>query len=289
MIFNIKQKNKKKIYFFLSLSVFLLFLNLLPIRLINEEGWSGYEKFNLNYQSVTTIEHLHKIIDDSAHAHHCKPKTLEYTEWVTEIIKQRFRHGYSHYYFNQNWVASVLGYVYWRDLSAVVDPNDLMLYPNAACSQQSIVMMEILKRQGVPFCKVGWNHHFTLCAWIEGGWRYYDPNMEPIMSIDQRKFNDNFLNIEFLASIYKDRINSNNIEYALGVPKLGRINEFPAPKALLFHRVTKVISITLWIFALIPAIYFYRPVNIKTKKARQKVFRKRTPKFQQPILTNVES
>lgn len=273
MIFNIKQKDKKKIYFFLSLSVFLLILNVLPIRLINEEGRHGFEKFEDQYQTIKSIDQLLKVIDDSASTHHLKPKTLAYNEWITEIIKRRFRHGYSHYYFTENWVASICGYVFWRDLSAVVEPNDLMLYPNAACSQQSIVMMEILKIQGVPFCKVGWNSHFTLCAWVDGGWKYYDPNMEPIIADKQRDFNDNYLNIEFLASLYKGRINKMEIEGALGVPRLGRINEFPAPNALIFHQITKIISLTLWIFALIPAFYWYRPINLKAKNVRRRVFR----------------
>ena len=202
---------------------------------------------------------------------------------VTQIIKRRFKHGYSHYGFNENWVASICGFLIWRNLSAVVDPNDLMLYPNAACSQQSIVMMEILRLEGIPFCKVGWNHHFTLCAWVKGGWRYYDPNMEPIITTKQRAFNDNFLNIEFLATLYKGRINEKNIEAALGVPKLGNINEFPAPNALIFHKTTKLISISLWFLALIPALYWYRPINIKTKKNRKKPFTYVPEKISEPI------
>ena len=270
MILHPKQRNSKKIYLFLSLSVFFLIINLLPFHLTNEQGWHSYEKFDEKAQSIQTINSLIKVIDDSARSKNIKEKTLDYNEIITLKIKQRFRHGYSHYALNENWIACLSGYFIWRDLSAIVDPEDLMKYPNAACSQQSIIMMEILKIKNIPFCKVGWNHHFTLCAWVENGWHYYDPNMEPIITIEQRKFNDNFLNIEFLAQIYKGRINKNEINGALGVPQLGKFNEFPAPRALIFHKATKIISITFWLLFLIPVIFWYRPIHILRNKYKRK-------------------
>ena len=274
MLINVKQKNKKKIYLFLSLSVFFLILNLLPIHLIHEEGFHQYERFEDTLHPINNTEALVKVIDDSAKNYHIHPKTLAYNEIVTTIIKRRFRHGYSHYGFNENWIASLAGYFIWRDFSAIVDPNDLMKYPNAACSQQAIVMMEVFKIKGIPFCKVGWNHHFTLCAWVNNGWHYYDPNMEPIINTNQRAFDNKFLSIAFLAEIYKGRIKPNDIAFSLGVPQMGKVNEFPAVKALLFHQITKIISVSLWFFMLLPVFYWYRPIHIKTRKIHHTTFLK---------------
>ena len=270
MFINSKQKNRKKIYVFLLLSVFFLLINLLPIQLINEEGHHQYEKFDNKYQIIKNMDKLIHIIDSTAQSLKIKPKSLAYNEIITETIKQRFRHGYCHYGFNDNWVASLAGKLVWRDLSAIVDPNDIIKYENASCSQQSIMMMEVLKRKGISFCKIGWNHHFTLCAWVNNGWHYYDPNMEPIISPSQRAFDNKFLNIEFLAKIYKGRIKDADIELSLGVPQMGRINEFPAPNALIFHKITKIISVTFWLLFLIPVLYLYRPIHVKTKKYRSK-------------------
>ncbi|MEY3450369.1 MAG: hypothetical protein RL711_194 [Bacteroidota bacterium] len=274
MLINVKQKNRKKIYLFLSLSVFFLVLNLLPLHLINEEGHHHFEKFEDTLYPINNIGTLMQVIDDSARVNHIKPKSLAYNEIITTIIKRRFRHGYSHYGFQDNWVATLAGYFIWRDLSAIVDPDDLMKYPNAACSQQAIVMMEVLKNKGIPFCKVGWNHHFTLCAWVNNGWHYYDPNMEPIINSNQRAFDNKFLSIPFLAEIYKGRISKNDIAFALGVPQMGKVNEFPAPNALIFHQITKIVSISLWFFMLLPVLYWYRPIHIKTRKMHHTTFMK---------------
>lgn len=278
MYINVKQKNRKKIILFLSLSVFFLVLNLLPIHLINERGFVRNEKFESTLDTLNTIEKLVKKIDDSASYNHLKSKTLEYNEIVTTIIKRRFHHGYSHYGFNENWVACMMGRFIWRDLSAIVDPNDLMKYQNAACSQQAIVMMEVLKIKQIPFCKVGWNHHFTLCAWVNNKWCYYDPNMEPIITTKQRQFDNRYLNIEFLSGIYAGKIKTKDIALALGVPQMGEINDFPAPHILLFHKITKLISITFWLVFLLPALFWYRPIHIKTKKIHHNIFKLNHPK-----------
>jgi hypothetical protein len=43
----------------------------------------------------------------------------------------------------------------WSHLSAIVLPEDILKYPMAACSQQSIIMMECFKKIGVDYRKVG--------------------------------------------------------------------------------------------------------------------------------------
>src|SRR5206468_12316967 len=60
---------------------------------------------------------------------------------------------------------------------------DILKYPYAACSQQSIVFMEILKRKGFNTREVGFqgktSGHFCFEVDYNGGWHFYDPDMEP--------------------------------------------------------------------------------------------------------------
>jgi hypothetical protein len=98
--------------------------------------------------------------------------------------------------------------------------------------------------------------------------------MEPIINTNQRAFDNKFLSIAFLAEIYKGRIKPNDIAFSLGVPQMGKVNEFPAVKALLFHQITKIISVSLWFFMLLPVFYWYRPIHIKTRKIHHTTFLK---------------
>ena len=247
-----------KIYLLFLISFISLILNFIPVQLVSLTKSADKELFNeeltLQLNSVNTLA---EEIDRQAYLENCIPHSLEYNEIVTNVIKYRFRHGYCYYSLNQNWVAASLGYFFWEDLAAIVIPDDILKYSNAACSQQSIVMMEILRRKGIPFKKVGWNHHFTLCAWVQNSWHFYDPNMEPIINMNERKFDSKFNDIEFLAKIYHYKIPRNHIEQALGKPYAGVKNEFPANRIRIFHYITFWISKTVWFFVLIYGLWLF--------------------------------
>ena len=259
----------KKIYFIVVLSLIALLLNFLPFRLINGEERYLYEEFDESLGHINSMLKLIDYIDNVAYKENCSPHSLEYNEIITKTITRRFKHRYSHYYLNQNWIAALSGYLFWRDLSAIVKPEDLMKFPNAACSKQSIVMMRVLDLKGIPFRKVGWDHHFALCAFVENRWHYYDPNMEPVISIYERTFDSRFIDVNFLKSIYsKTGYSKEKMQVMFGTPKLGEVRAFPAPKALLFHNITYVLSRTLWIFglAMAYALYWLRVRNISFKR-----------------------
>ncbi|MES1198083.1 MAG: hypothetical protein ABUL41_02290, partial [Chitinophagaceae bacterium] len=71
-----------------------------------------------------------------------------YPEIVSGVIRNRFYHGYSLYGSYNNFLGALLSKVSMSGLKAIVIPNDILKYPYAACSQQSIVFMELLRRKG---------------------------------------------------------------------------------------------------------------------------------------------
>ncbi len=247
----------KKVYLISIVALFLLILNFIPLVLIDDDSHSKIELFDSSLVKINSVYKLVDVVDSIAFSQKCIPHSLEYNEIVTNLIKYRFRHGYSHYALNENWIVSLLGYFVWKDISAIVIPDDILKYPNAACSQQSIVMMEVLKMKGIPFRKVTWDHHFTICAWVDNVWYFYDPNMEPNLTLNERKFDKRFNSLSFLQSKYQKRLTPTQVENIFGKPKVGTINHYPAQKIYIFHVITFWISKTLWFFVLAYSIFLY--------------------------------
>lgn len=184
---------------------------------------------------------------------------LNYANVLAEVVRKRFYHGYSHYSLKENWLASLAGVTVWNDLSAIVLPDDILKYPMAACSQQSIVMMECFKRKGIDYRKIGFDHHFALEANIHGQWYFFDTNMEPDFSVVPRSSFASLKRNNELYTIYKARLDSTGLEYGLANQFYGKVNQAPAPRASFFHSATKLLSRILWLFPLLLA--FVNPLK----------------------------
>src|SRR5690606_7454053 len=113
--------------------------------------------------------------------------SLAYWDNMSNIMTNIFSHGYSYYSLEENWIAAICGSLFWRDLAAIVNPEDIMRYSNAACSQQSIVLMECLGRKGIPHRAVMFPNHYAVEAYIENGWRYFDTHLEQVLTHNSHK------------------------------------------------------------------------------------------------------
>jgi hypothetical protein len=122
-------------------------------------------------------------------------------------------------------------------------------------------MMELLQRKGVITRKItfyGNNKvgHFAFEAFYNGSWHFRDPTLEPDTAI-LNKYNRpgiKFLtaNPEILYAAYKkSRPDKNFILDVFDHYKYGRPDIFPAPNALIFHKTTKFLSNTVYIFFLL--------------------------------------
>ena len=181
----------------------------------------------------------------------------DYTDIVSSVVRKRFFHGYSYYGFSQNYMALLISKATIPGLDAVVVPDEILKYPFAACSQQSIVMMEVLQSKGFDTRKVSFqgktSGHFCFEVYFEGGWHFYDTNMEP----DPRVLNAYgrpgiaFLvnHPEILLKAYGQYPESEVMDI-FPTYTFGEINKFPAPKALIFQKLTKILSYFAWFFFL---------------------------------------
>jgi hypothetical protein len=210
----------------------------------------------------------------------------DYTNIVSAVVRKRFYHGYSYYGFGNNYISLLVSKISVPGLDAVVIPNDILKYPYAACSQQSIVMMEVLRSKGFATRKVSFqgkiSGHFCFEVYYDGNWHFYDTNMEP----DVKLLNSyNRPGIAFLVSHPEILVKAynhyprNEILDIFPNYSYGEINKFPAPKALLFQKLSKIFSYLVWFFFL----FFYLIVRHKHIQLSSKTdVRNRRIYFPQP-------
>ena len=202
--------------------------------------------------TLNSIDKVQNYIDAIANKEKVQKNTLPYINIIAATLRERFYHGYSYYNCQQNWMAYMSGKVIWQDLAAIVIPNDILQYPMAACSQQELVFIQLLKNNHINYRKIIFKHHFALEAAVGEKWYFFDTNLEPNFIHNNRESLQQIISNKQLDAIYSGRILSNTIDSMLGTPKYGKINEFPAKNALLFQQVAKFLSNWFWI---IPLVY----------------------------------
>ena len=195
-----------------------------------------------------------------------------YANIVSYVLRYRFFHGYTWYHLGHNYVAKILAPVVHRNLSAIVIPDDILKYPKAACSQQSIIGMKILMEKGYLVRPIGFNDpviggHFCYEVKYENTWHFYDPNREPdeqyLNSLNRPGIADLNKNPHFLIKAYP----KDNPKYVTDLYthyKIGKEGKLPGGNARLFQQATQILSYTLWIF--IALVYFYIDNRATSKK-----------------------
>ena len=210
------------------------------------------------YCSSRSIElRVEQYIDSTANADKVNKDSVDYIVKITKAIRLRFYHGFSHFTLKQNWIAAVGEKLVGYGLASKVRPDDIMHHANAACSQQAMVMMEILRRKGFSYRSIGFPHHFALEVFVNEKWYYFDPNMEPNITVEQRLESYWGQKADNLKQ-YFDTARFKDLDWKFGKNlnvTHGRINQKYARNARLFQTTTSILSKILWVFPLIPLFY----------------------------------
>lgn len=202
-----------------------------------------------------------KSVDDLvAYVRRNAPDTgneLDMARYLNKILKRRFIHAYSVYTTRENWIAVLAGRFVWADLAAKVIPNEIIQGKVAACSQVSIIFMDACSKLGIHSRKVGMMGHYALETFADGEWHFFDADMKPnFAAIKGHKSLEKILSKREHFRLYANtpcspqRIATLFSKIHYGIP-----NENPAPRASLFHVVTKAISHWGWLVPLIGAIF----------------------------------
>lgn len=264
----------KKLFFILQVSLFVafnFFLLLTFYQAVTERAvtpgvgynipvYNSIEEFDPSLSRLNSIEKLGNYADSIA-----AKSTKAYPEIAAAIIRKRFYHGYSLYGFNENYMAMVLSKVTVQGLNAIVIPDDILKYPFAACSQQSIVLMDLLQSRGYVTRSVGFSGketgHFCFEAYYNHSWHYFDTDKEPdekVLAAYNRP-SIAFLNQnpDVLLKAYS-RYSEDYVFDVFTTYKYGTVNAFPAPKAIIFQKISKFLSYTMWFYFLLAFIVVRR-------------------------------
>jgi hypothetical protein len=211
--------------------------------------YDNMEKYDPAMGHINSLDKMEQYVDASANKNGITIGSVQYVIAMEDEIEKRFYHGFSHLTTGENWIAAFGEKLFGFGLSCKVLPSDIMQHGNAACSQQSMVMMELLKRKGLAYRKVGFPHHFALEVQFNNNWYYFDPNMEPTMTADQRN-EANWKHAADQLKQYYDPKRFNDLDYKFGINQavtIGGVNEKQAANAKIFQLATGFLSKTLWL------------------------------------------
>lgn len=288
---------KKGLYYLVRINFFLLLLSFLafilsflgqrnPLSHLNYKApaYDGKEQFNPALSRINGINMLEAYCDSLYHVTYpaeTRTDAFRYGNIATAVVRNRFYWGYSCYTADKNYLALLFSHISNWGYDAIVRPDDILKYDYAACSQQSIVMMDLFARKGIPTRKVGFLGnskigHFAFEAFYEGDWHFYDPTLEPDTAVlnQYHRPGISFLvaNRDILFKAYSSSTKDKAyVEDILTHYSYGKVNQFPAPVALFFHRSTKILSDTAYLFFLAAHILLtriarrYKPGSIRAQ------------------------
>ncbi|MGZ4089394.1 MAG: hypothetical protein ACXVNO_01650 [Bacteroidia bacterium] len=261
-------------YFFFAISLLVLVPNFFSYHFepLAQKGYN-WEKYDadLTYK-LRSVKDVLDYSDSIAGHSDTRIGSLNYGIIIYRVVKKRFYHGYSYYGLNENWVAALAGALMWKDLGAIVLPDDILKYPMAACSQQSIVLMECFRRRNISFRKIGFAHHFTMEGQFNHKWYYFDPDMEPDFASFPREGIDSIVKSKGFFLLYKTSMDSIKVKENFDRYFIDQPNIAAAPNASIFHKVTKILSKTFFILPLVFGLFLHKASNYnKLKNSTQTI------------------
>jgi hypothetical protein len=234
-------------------------------------AFSRQEAFDPTLQRLNNIEKLQiycdSIYEERQHSPNYSQGEREYAQIAAEVGRERFYHGLSSFGFGDNYLGylanpSYIGYY----LNAPVGSNDILKFSYGICSQQATVLMDLLKIKGYQIRKVGFysnaiSGHFCYEAFYDGNWHFYDPDLEPDMTVLNAY---NRPDIKYLVEhrdVLKQAYNKMDpvkVDALFPTYFYGKVNEHLAANATIFQVTTKILSYSIWIFFLLAFFWVNR-------------------------------
>lgn len=265
--------------FFKYLLITILTINVLFILLsynifVNDEykihdNIGFEEKYDKDlFLKIKNFKQLYYYLDAEAKRKKIKKTSLDFLNIASDIVKERFYYdGYAYYNIDENVILYLLGKFIWDDFAAIVIPGDILKKEHAACSQQSIVLMELLMKNGFQFRKIELKSHFALEIKQKGKWYFFDPTFEPNLNSKRNSLKFLLKEKKYLIESYKHVMNKTKVNWRFSKIKYGKVNEFPAKKMRFLHKLTRGYLKNLILFSLIIfSLFFFLETNKSMKK-----------------------
>lgn len=248
----------------------------------------GDEEFDISLLRLNTIGKLEAYCDSFYEA---DKSHRSYPGIVSEVIRKKFYAGYSYYNAETNPMASLFAPVINSGLAAIVIPDDIVKYPYAACSQQSIVGMEVFRKKGydvrkvIMFDEVTQVGHFAFEVYYDNDWHFFDTNQEPDPVV-LKKYNKPSIaylkqHPEVIAEAYHNR-DQQLFQRLIKTSYVGPANKNPAPKAYFYQTATRYMThfgwAVIWLIIVVrnrklagKPIFFFSRAKRKRKEETQPV------------------
>jgi hypothetical protein len=219
--------------------------------------YNNKEQFDSSLKSINT---LNKVLAtaDQINQGRFSNNSFEYAMIVSKILRKRFYHGFSQYRFNENFIAVVTQDIFKNYAACLVNADEIMKYPYAGCSQLSIVFADLMRKNHVNYRTVAFPHHFAMEFYLEDSWYFFDPNMEPDLTKEQRDVRNWHHSNDSIKKYYSSA--DHDLDFVFGVGQsagIGEINSPIAAKAKPFQKITSFVSQWLWAIPLCFLIPLY--------------------------------
>ncbi len=251
-------------------SLILLLLNFINKDIIEVDKYNFIEKYNPALSNLNSVDKLIFYTDSTAKASNISQNSIEYWILLKNIVSNRFYHGFSHYKLNENWIAVLSDKILGHGLANKVIPDDIMKNPMAGCSQQVAIIMDVASKKNILYRSIGFPHHYAVELNYNNNWYFFDPDMEPNLSITDRLHQNWNGNNDNLKKYYYGEHKS--VDFELGKNEkaiLGVPNAKQAPRLKIFQAITLFLSRLLWIVPLI--LYFALGKRNKKSSANTKL------------------
>jgi hypothetical protein len=181
---------------------------------------------------------------------------------MVEVVDSWFQAGLSQYRPCGNWSLFLLTQIPTigeKYPMGLIDPKEIVKSEFAYCSQNAIVLQEVLRHFGYEYASVRFNSgggggHFASAARIKNSWYFLDANI-PNLNRGELVTLNNIIGKDSTAEhVVKERYRGHELipelvllSNNLGKTTVGNYNEFPAERGLLLQRITKFVSDFAWL------------------------------------------
>jgi hypothetical protein len=215
------------------------------------------DDYDPNLGSVDDMTKLNNLLNSLGREKGIGPDDGEpYVLLADSIIRHRFYHGVSKYSYSDNFLAFFAGKLR-DDIAVMVDPNDILKRNEALCSQNAVVLQEVLKQNGYKVRSVALVEHFCSEVKYDGSWHFYDADYEPIFdasksrpSLKELMANPEELRAAYAESVHPDISKRLNHYFNKSKITVSGENEFPASNMKTLHWITYILSNFLWVILL---------------------------------------
>ena len=269
-----KKPVKHRYVFFWLFVVFGLitfYAYLLKINCLFSCPVSNEEKYDSTFLSINSEAKLDTLLFKRFRK--TKHDTAATVLFLDVFLRKRFYNGYSVLNKEQNWIALCLGKLVWSHFQFPVIPDDILLHPSAACSQQGILFQNELDKLKIQCAVIKFYPlsrysagHYAISVLYGNSYHFFDPNKEPTIVDSTMPSIETIVDKKLYVKMYSKPSNMAFQDF-FKRKNFASVTQTPFRKGNMyyFQVISAMLSRWLWLFFLV----LYAILSLKTlvKKA----------------------